>query len=339
MSNNKKPTVLCSEIEATRLSFTSFDENERSKGQKIAYPRYNHPKLGEGSGLILQGEWLEMTQYGVPTIGDYYKEDKDRSFLKVPLDLSKQEVVDMIKPLKDMDTQFSSDEFKKEMFGKYASKYSYQPIIRYPPSDEEEEQTKLPYMKLKLSTSWPDGAVTTKVYLNEKLEDNNIKRTPINVETVSEFASSVKYLSRFRPIFTPVKMWGQQHKMPDPKYGIVFKLIAVEVEPSKTASSFQNYEAVDLFLDNDDNNVVTTTIKTSTLKSAEDNTVKDENNMKLKSADKPEINSDSDSDSSSDSSSDSDSDSEEPVKVKQPVKSKEKLTKADVKKKSSTSSA
>ena len=99
MAHNKvKPTVLCSELESARLSFTDLEENDRSKGQKIAYPRYNHPQLGEGSGLILQGEWMEMSSYGVPSLGEYYAEDKDRSFVKVPLDLTKEEVKAMIKP-------------------------------------------------------------------------------------------------------------------------------------------------------------------------------------------------------------------------------------------------
>ena len=143
MSNNKvKPTVLCSEMESSRLSFTDLEENDRSKGQKIAYPRYNHPTLGEGSGLILQGEWMEMVSYGVPSLGEYYPEDKDRAFVKIPIDLSKPEVQSMIKPLEELDEHFGSESFKKTSFGKYAKKYSYQSIVRHPPVDEDEEQQK-----------------------------------------------------------------------------------------------------------------------------------------------------------------------------------------------------
>ena len=36
-------TTKYSDFEAERLTFTDLEENERSKGQLIAYPRYNHP--------------------------------------------------------------------------------------------------------------------------------------------------------------------------------------------------------------------------------------------------------------------------------------------------------
>ena len=112
-------------------------------------------------------------------------------------------------------------------------------------------------------------------------------------------------------------MWAQQHKMSDPKYGIVFKLIAVEVEPSKTASSYQSFNASDLFLDSSD--VKTTTIQTKSLTSKLEED-EDEENVVV----------DEDSDDSEDSSSDSDSDSDsddEPVQKKKSSKGKKATSK------------
>merc|ERR1711991_1016499 len=58
---------------------------------------------------------------------------------------------------------------------------------------------------------------------------------------------------KFRPIFRPVKMWAHQQKMKDPQYGIVFKLIKIEVEPSKNNNSlYQNYLSGDVFLDDEE---------------------------------------------------------------------------------------
>merc|ERR1712072_392508 len=309
-----KPTVLSSELESSRLSFTTLEENERSKGQKIAYPRYHHPTLGEGQSLIIQGCWTKMISYGVPTLGEYYTSDDDRKFLKMPFDMSNPEVVEMVKPLQEIDEMYSTEDFKKENFGKYAKKYTYTPIFRQAQEDEDDDNSKPPYMKLKLNTSWPEGNVTTKVFLTEKLDDGTVKRTLQEVESVTDFATHVRYLCNFRPLFTPVKMWAQQHKMKDPKYGIVFKLIAIEVEPmANSSSSYQNFQSSDLFID--DTNVPTTTIQTSESKVESSKLV-----QKLDDDDEDE---DDSSDESSDDSSD-ESDEEPVQKVKSKAKGKSK---------------
>ena len=69
----------------------------------------------------------------------------------------------------------------------------------------------------------------------------------------AEFANHMPYMCKFRPVFRPVKMWAHQSKMKDPGYGIVFKLIKVEVEPSnKGSSAYQNYLQGDVFVDDDE---------------------------------------------------------------------------------------
>ena len=91
-NNTKSYTTSYDQFEASRLTFTKLEENDRSKGQLIAYPRFNHPTLGEDKILFLQSPWITMTTYGVPTLGDYYSEDKDRAFVKVPIDLEDPEI-------------------------------------------------------------------------------------------------------------------------------------------------------------------------------------------------------------------------------------------------------
>ena len=154
MASNKNTslTVKYSDLEASRLSFTDLEANERSKGQLIAYPRYNHPTLGEGQALFLQAPWIKITHYGVPSLGEYYQKDEDRAFIKVVLDYSDPEIVKMASELKKIDAVYGSDDFKKKSFDKKASKYEYQPIVREPEEDDE-GVARPPYMKLKLDTS------------------------------------------------------------------------------------------------------------------------------------------------------------------------------------------
>merc|ERR1711918_167986 len=78
-----------------------------------------------------------------------------------------------------------------------------------------------------------------------------------DLTTVTEFAANVTYMCRFRLVFRPVKMWAHQQKMKDPQYGIVFKAIKLEVEPNnKSNSMYQSYLKSDMFLNDDDDNIV-----------------------------------------------------------------------------------
>ena len=87
-----------------------------------------------------------------------------------------------------IDERLGSDEYKKEQFGKNAKKYEYQPIVRYPLVDEEEETSKPPYMKLKLDLTWPESNVKTEVYKSELLDSGKRSRERVELESVSEFA-------------------------------------------------------------------------------------------------------------------------------------------------------
>jgi len=82
----KEMTTTFTEVQISQLNFTDFEENTRSKGQKISYPRYTSPETGSEMPLFIQFPWTDMKSYGVPKIGEYYSDDVQRSFVKVPLD-------------------------------------------------------------------------------------------------------------------------------------------------------------------------------------------------------------------------------------------------------------
>lgn len=303
----KQLTTKYDKFEAERLTFTPLEDNERSKGQRIAYPRYNHPTLGENQPLFIQGPWMTLDNYGVPQIGEYYKEDKDRAFLKMPLNLEDKEIVKMVDELKKLDEKYDSDEFKNENFGAKAKKYKYQATVRTT-EDEEAEVQRPSYMKLKLDLTWPECNVKTEVIKSELLDNGKRVREPISVETVSDFANNVNYMCKFRPIFRPVKMWAHQKNMKDPAYGIVFKLVKVEVEPNKNSNNlYQNYLQGDVFLDDEDD---------VELEDGSKSTPETVFKVDAK-AEKQVLDSDSED---SDSSDESESESEEEVKAKPPAK-------------------
>lgn len=288
-------TVDYSKFDVNHLTFTKVEENSRSKGQLIAYPRYDPTNSGKEGALFLQSPWLKLFTYGVPRLGEYYKTDADRSHLRVPFDMSIPEVAAFVKKMKEIDDKFSSPEMMETMLGKKSKKYKYQSIFREGQdqtsneSDDDDEKEipvkdtspRPPYMKIKLDMTWPDNDVKTQVF-NSILDQNSNKRTRTkveNIKTIDDFANVVRYLSNVRLMFRPVKFWAHQLTKKDPQCGIVFKLLKVEVEPNKSSNSMykQIYEN-DNFIDSDnDDESLPKVIETLTVKEPKVTNIEDDN--------------------------------------------------------------
>jgi hypothetical protein len=255
--STQQTTTKFQDFNASDLSFTKFEENERSKAQNLAFPRFK-----ESQRLMLQGPWIDMNAYGVPQLGEYYKTDKDRAFIKIPLDLNNPEVKEFYEKLQSIDELMSSKEFKAQQFGDKAKKYKYAyPICRVPIDDDEDEDKKKskyprpPYMKVKLDATWPETKILTQVFTSI-MKDGKREREKQEVESVDDFANVVRYLSKIRPIISPVKAWCEKKgKMGKDflEYGITFKLVKVEVEPHVgNSSNLSSYMNNDAFIDSDD---------------------------------------------------------------------------------------
>ena len=266
MSSKTDLIINFDKFEQSRLSFTEL--NDGANKQKLAFVRYDHPSLGEGQQLLLQFPWQKIFSYGVPRLGEYYKEDKERDFLKFPIDLSNPEMKTLYDELVAFQKRMSSEEFRKETFGTKWKKYKFIDVCRTPPVDEDDEGSEKPqFIKLKLDTSYPDGEMKTKVYSSTQVEKTNSngtvvkdsdgnpvmtrKRELLEVETVTDFARHVRFMSNVRIIARPVKLWAQDPKLPEPKFGVTFKIFKIEVEQTTSnGTSLANY-LNDEFLDSD----------------------------------------------------------------------------------------
>ena len=265
----KEMTTNFTDVKVSQLNFTDFEENTRSKGQKISYPRYTSTETGSEIPLFMQLPWIDMKSYGVPKLGEYYTDDTQRAFVKVPLDQSIPEVKQLTDMLRALDEKLGSDEFKEKMFGAKSSKYIYQTIIRLPQDDEDTKKVvkkdygpKHPYLKLKIDTSFPDGVVKSIVY-NSIMEAGKRTRTKVDgIKTIDDFASHVCWMSRIRPIVRPVKLWAQAASKKDPTYGLTFKIGKTEVEPPvKSNSNVKQFMESDAFLDSDEESDSIETVK------------------------------------------------------------------------------
>ena len=251
-------TTKYTDVIIKNLTFTEMKETEKSKGQKIAFPNYISPS-GESKMLYIQIPEIILEMYGVPRLGDFYKDDIQRSFIKLPLNQSIKEVQDFSNMIKNLDNQLSLESFKEKLFGSKSKKYRYQPIFRLPneSNDEDEDKTKtnsiprIPYMKLKLNTSYPTNEIITTVFLKDKLK--NEYKIIEDITDIDSFSKYVCYQSKLKAIISPVKLWAQASTIKDPSYGITFKILKVQVEqPVNTSLSMKDYLSnTDGFLNSD----------------------------------------------------------------------------------------
>jgi len=264
MSNNaNQMTILYSDIESKRISATEMVENEKTQ-QKMAFPKYDHPTLGADQSLIIQFPFVKISSYGVPTLGQYFKDDSERSFVKLPLDPMIEDSQKLINMLKEMDAHFESKEFCSKLLGKKWEKYKYVPIYREaPPVDDDDDEDnkkkkdaqkpKLPHIKLKISTDYNTNEVNTILFKSEMIDGKRTRSAIDSVKTIEDFRNHVGYLSNFRPIVRLVKFWCQPVSKKDPMWGATFKIIKGEVEPApKSGNQIKEFMNSDAFLDSDD---------------------------------------------------------------------------------------
>jgi hypothetical protein len=245
------------------LKFTKLEENDRSNGQLVGYPRYN--KNGVEIPLEIQLPWIKLFTYGVPQLNQFYKTDSDRSHLRLPLDLNIPEVAEFAEKIKQIDFIMGSPEMMETLLGKKGKKYKYQPLyregtIQEEDSDNEETDKKKkssaprpPYFKLKLKLSYPDKKVESKVFESDDSKDTGKRiRTKLDISTIDEFASYVRYQSNVRPVMKPFKLWAHPLSKKDPEFGIACRLERIEVDKASISGSYKSIYDSENFIDSDD---------------------------------------------------------------------------------------
>jgi hypothetical protein len=286
-------------FEPENLIFTKPEENSRSKGQLIGFSRYHDSKNKRDKELFLQTCWLELNDYGIPQLGEFFKSDSDRDFIKIPCNLNNPECLSMVNKFKRFDEILSSKDKKDEFFGKKGKNYNYVPVFReiiedIQDSDDEEDtkkkntkkKVKQPYIKFKLNISYTTKENETIIYSSVKENEKRVRTRLENIKSIDDIARVVPYMSKIRCIIKPVKLWAQPATKKDPQYGITFKVYKIEVEPPNNSYSIsKTILDSDNFIDSDDeDNEIptinttsnTTTINTTTINTTTINTTSDD---------------------------------------------------------------
>ena len=247
----------------------SGELKQAAKGS-TAYLTYSN-NGASSTPLFLQLPWIELNTYGIPRLNDFFTEDSQRCFVKLPLSDDDPDVAQFKKVVKSIDNKFGSEEFRIKLFGAAKAKKfgAYQKAIREPLTDDDNKnKSTVDYMKIKISTNYDTGEINTSV-CTSVMENNKRVRTNVpeeSIKTVDDISKYICYGARVRFIIRPVKLWAQApNASKDPMYGITFKLVKAEVELPQRMDSFKNLLKTDMFLDSDEDTEPVQTVATTSV--------------------------------------------------------------------------
>jgi hypothetical protein len=248
------------EVDVNLFQVGRLEDSSTVSSQKIAWINYETSK----KKLHIQTPAFFTETYGIPRAGPYYPTDKSRAFFKLPFchvraaqhkdDIDYCAIEKFYNKLVEMDQHFGSEEFKIKLFGdKVAPKYEYQPIVRHPEQDEEEEvkenakvlsSYRPPYAKIKLMLSNSESE-TPLFRLFDRKEDGT--KTEIPLESFSDAIKHMRYMTKHRMIIEVQKLYAMKTSSGNDKrkYGVTVKLVAAEC----TNKEITNNPCIDLFDD------------------------------------------------------------------------------------------
>jgi hypothetical protein len=258
--------TLYKNFDANQVLITKPEAKKTGAKQLTGYINY----IQERKQLILQLPWMKYSHYGLPREDSEYTTDSNRIDLKIPLVEENKGIKTLITKLRELDERIMEASFRKKLFGDNYKKYKdedYKTIVKEPAEIPEEILAEKPelankirphFLKVKLATSYPDGAITTCVLLDHQ---DGVEPEMVPVSTVEEFENYYRYGCEFKPVIRAVKFWaqtttGNKH----PMYGITFKLEKIIIRPVSQTSSLLNEVLNDtsFLIDDDDEEQVYT---------------------------------------------------------------------------------
>ena len=231
------------DIDVNLFHIGRMEDSTNVSSQKIAWINYDTDK----GKLNIQTPVFVTETYGIPREGVYYPTDRSRAFFKLPFcherarhtdDMDYCAMEKFYNKLVELDKYFGSDELKLQLFGdKMASKYEYQPILRHPERDEEEEVNDLatfgtkayyrpPYAKIKLPMN--DSELPLFRLLDKK--DDGGTTQEIQLNNFSDVTKHMRYMTKHRMIIEVQKLYAMKTNSGGDKrkYGVTVRLVAAE---------------------------------------------------------------------------------------------------------------
>ena len=260
---NSKP-VLYSKLDVSKVEFTQMDmksEEAKKRMQFTSWIRYGD------NNLVFQTPEIQITSHGIPPKEgkdgkEWFKDEKDRSYIKLPLD----ETQDRVSKFKEMLMKFDKHAEKnlKNIFGseKVAGHYLYNGVVKTPQSndeliDDDDEKEAKPlkpdYIKIKLDLNWDTGKCTTPVFVKNEAG----KPEKVAVDCISDLEKFFGYKSKVICVVMVNKVWAGKTKDQGSgkrPCGITFKLKQISIDNSDRQSSGARQDFTEYAIINENGN-------------------------------------------------------------------------------------
>jgi hypothetical protein len=187
----------------------NFEEKILPNKSTVILPRLNGKEIPK-----IKLPTILLGNYGVPKLGQFFKTDKDRSFIQIPVYGGLMERFELL------DYVMGKNDTKQALFGG-TDCHEYSQIVR--------QGTKGPFVKLKLELDYDSGEIETIVWHSQKLEDGTIEpASKLAFDNIDEFALAFPRGSLVVCVIKLVKVW-----VVGKKYGLTLKLSKANVLPPK----------------------------------------------------------------------------------------------------------
>lgn len=227
--------IKASEIDVSRIIFLPLEESKFVKSQRVSTISYGDDKVNHP--LRVQTPEMITESYGIPQTSTFYPDAKSRSFYKLPFchdrskyggELDYAKVAEFYNKLAEIDKFCDTDEFRTKLFGKHADRYAYQPLVRDPEDESNNQQGhyRPPYTKVRLDLLRENQKPNFVLFSKE-----DGKREQIELDDFEDVVRHIKYLSKLKMIVTFSKLYAMKTSLSDEKkkYGIILKATHIEV--------------------------------------------------------------------------------------------------------------
>lgn len=225
-------------------SIQKQDSANKVKMPYYAFPLYKYSiKNGDDTEeisaplLCITGD-IKLTAYGIPTNpkqgAPIFQTEKERAFIKIPLDLEQAACRDLNKMARDLDAYLTLPANKEShFFGGFAKKKSTD-FMCYPVA--KDPGTKGPQfgsMKAKFDVDYDTGNIMTRVYVRKPNGTNELQSTP----TLADVEKYVKWGCTIKCALLVQKMWILKAKqLGGTPYGLTIKCIQIIVKDSGSST-------------------------------------------------------------------------------------------------------
>jgi hypothetical protein len=252
------------------------EDNERVESQKIGWISYPDDENNEK-----QLHWKTPTfiseSYGIPQEDKFHTDVKSRLYYKLGFchdrkmyeDCDYDAMEQLMNKFIEIDKMCDTDEFRKKMFGDKAfNQYAYQPLVRFPDNDADEDNAdakpkyRPPCVKIQLKLVYDKNPNASTKPDFKMYELKNGERSEVDLHTFEDVVDLMKFRSKLRFVIHFNKIYAMKTKSGNDKkkYGITIK--ATHVEFQRPVSNGQSQSNDDVFDDSDTDEVINKPVPT-----------------------------------------------------------------------------